>query len=134
MVTSGLGVYATNALKKAASKACQNSGKKPRKSPARKASAQKKGAASKKQPFPGSSNHNPALVTPAFTAISLAHELRVPYRHEEAMQAVCHVKKANASCPSIKVLNFLFHSAPDLAAWMVAAQGVGHTWETREER
>jgi hypothetical protein len=31
------------------------------------------------QNFPGSPNHNPALVTPAFTAISQAHELRVPY-------------------------------------------------------
>ncbi len=31
------------------------------------------------QNFPASPNYNPALVTPAFTAISQAHELRVPY-------------------------------------------------------
>jgi hypothetical protein len=67
----------------------------PRKSPARKAAVKKvQGAANKKQPmsgvllvtaiirpqnFPGSLNHNPALVTPAFSAISQARELRVPY-------------------------------------------------------
>jgi hypothetical protein len=47
MVTSGLGTYATDAEKKKASRGRQNTGKKPRKSPARKASTKKSGAARK---------------------------------------------------------------------------------------